>query len=592
LRSLIALSLATATLSACMHLPNSVATSPTTEATYGAADENTSLMTILRQDGIAPIDPASNSPVLDQTRDALAKSDPDGRFQGITYHLTHDNSFAKDWLVQTPDAWGRATRSLPIEPLNCPGCDPDFHLATCQSDADCAAPGSICARLAAAGPTIRHGFCLGQSDRLIDRIYALVAGARRSVDITTLQPAPDFRFLAALRNGMTRLARSHRPVTVRLLVGQYPPEGVDAKAVLGELVRDARKVRGAHLAVYVAAMRSCTGSPSCGTFSWNHSKILAIDGATALVGGHNMWTQDYLLDDPVSDLSMVIHGTAASDAVTFADALWRFVCGPHKDSATVSAFAFHSANGTIAPGCLADLPPPPARAAPTNGTAILSVGRLGAGITERFANQNDLARNLLFGAARQSIRVAQQDIGFSLLGQIDAIYPDSTLEQWADFMLAGRGDVYVVLSNLGALGRSKSTYSNALPLSAVAEEMLRVTRLRSSASRETLAAMLCQRFHLAPYRFGPDAAWPDKNPVGNHGKFWMVDDRYFYIGSDNLYPVDLQEFGYIVDDRARAKEILETYWDPLWQWSRAAAISGSDAPTCVLAGAPVAKPRQ
>jgi len=97
-----------------------------------------------------------------------------------------------------------------------------------------------------------------------------------------------------------------------------------------------------------------------------------------------------------------------------------------------------------------------------------------------------------------------------------------------------------------------------------------------------LIDLLCRHFHLAPYRFGPDASWPGDHPIGNHGKFWMVDDRYFYLGSDNLYPVDLQEFGYIVDSRAAAAELRQKYWDPLWHWSRAAAISGADAPSCVL----------
>ena len=41
-----------------------------------------------------------------------------------------------------------------------------------------------------------------------------------------------------------------------------------------------------------------------------------------------------------------------------------------------------------------------------------------------------------------------------------------------------------------------------------------------------------------------------------------VDDRVFYVGSDNVYPVNLQEFGYIVDDRKAAAELLEAYWNP------------------------------
>ena len=97
-----------------------------------------------------------------------------------------------------------------------------------------------------------------------------------------------------------------------------------------------------------------------------------------------------------------------------------------------------------------------------------------------------------------------------------------------------------------------------------------------------LDALLCRRLHIAPLRLGPDATWPDKVPIGNHAKFWMVDDRVFYIGSDNLYPVDLQEFGFIVDSRAAAADLRRRYWDPMWRWSSQAAISGAGAPRCVF----------
>ena len=54
----------------------------------------------------------------------------------------------------------------------------------------------------------------------------------------------------------------------------------------------------------------------------------------------------------------------------------------------------------------------------------------------------------------------------------------------------------------------------------------------------------------------------------------MVDGRAFYIGSDNMYPVNLQEFGYIVDDAKAAQQLTDAYWTPLWQWSSKAAVSG------------------
>ena len=61
-----------------------------------------------------------------------------------------------------------------------------------------------------------------------------------------------------------------------------------------------------------------------------------------------------------------------------------------------------------------------------------------------------------------------------------------------------------------------------------------------------------------------------------------VDEQAFDIGSDNCDPVNLQEFGYIVDDRAAAAQLVESYWRPLWLWSSRAAVSGEEAQTCIF----------
>ena len=95
-------------------------------------------------------------------------------------------------------------------------------------------------------------------------------------------------------------------------------------------------------------------------------------------------------------------------------------------------------------------------------------------------------------------------------------------------------------------------------------------------------ALLCERVHLAPFRFGPDDRWPDRQPIATHAKFWIVDSRVFYIGSDNMYPVNLQEFGYIVDDAKAAQEVIDAYWTPLWQWSSRVAVSGSGVKNCIF----------
>ncbi len=53
----------------------------------------------------------------------------------------------------------------------------------------------------------------------------------------------------------------------------------------------------------------------------------------------------------------------------------------------------------------------------------------------------------------------------------------------------------------------------------------------------------------------------------NHAKFWMVDDGAFHVGSDNLYPHNLQEFGYVVESAEVARDVVAAYREPLWTFS-------------------------
>ena len=573
-------------LAGCVHLPDTAHTESAADQTDGPITNSTPLAAVIQEQQVHPLDPSAGTPLLDQAMIELAKTDPKNRYRGITYNLTKDNVLDSRWLVQTPNVWDRKSASVAFIPLECKGeCEPNFHLPFCRRNSDCGGSGAVCGHLAAfdASPALAgKRLCLGHSDAVIDRFYKPIIDAQQAVDITLLQPVPDFRFLAALRNALTMLARSHRAVTIRVLIGQVPPDGVDAKGFLGELVRDAKTVPGARLTVYAAGMRSCGGEMSCRSFSWNHAKIVAVDGGISVVGGHNMYSQDYLIDQPIHDISMQLQGSAAIDAHRYADELWQYVCGHGGSSSAVSAYAYRSGSTEISSGCLPQIQLPTQPSGAASGVPVLAAARLGAGITSDFANQDDLARDLIFGAARHEILVAQQDVAFLMPGESAPLYPELTLSAWAEFMLAGRGDVFVVLSSDGAIGRSKSAYSNGITLAAVADKMLQVARDHSALPKPALIDLLCSHFHLAPLRFGPDATWPGNHPIGNHGKFWMVDDRYFYIGSDNLYPVDLQEFGYILDDRAAGAELLRSYWNPLWRWSRAAAISGADAPSCSL----------
>lgn len=473
-------------------------------------------------------------------------------------------------------------------------------MPSCSSDADCG--GGTCGTIwpaSGARGAPRCKVCLGHSDALIDRLQALVAGARSTVDIMLLQPAADGRFVAALRSGLAEVARSGRPVEARVLVGQYPPAGTDAAAFLKELIAEARDAPRSRLSVHVAAMRSCTVLEKCDSFSWNHAKIVTVDGRTALVGGHNMWSAGYLLDNPVHDLSMIVRGPAANSSSRFADRLWRFVCdNAGKQDASVQMVSFISGQSAPNSSCPLPIAPQPAAAPAQGGVPILAVGRLGAGVSEYFGNYSELARDLMFGAARKTIRIVQQDLGFRL-GRSDTLYPESTFERWADFLQAGEGEIYIVLSNPGSLSNSGFPYDNDVPLQALAHRLREVVakRFEQKTARglvdqsprkgpDPVNALLCSRVHIAPFRFGPDDSWLGGRQIANHSKLWMVDDRVFYIGSDNMYPVNLQEFGYIVDDKRAAQQLIDAYWTPLWQWSRNAAVSDEGAPRCVFREVP------
>lgn len=56
--------------------------------------------------------------------------------------------------------------------------------------------------------------------------------------------------------------------------------------------------------------------------TWNHTKIMAVDGVEALVGGHNMNMDLFSNYPPVHDISVVVHGAAAYGSQLYLNELW------------------------------------------------------------------------------------------------------------------------------------------------------------------------------------------------------------------------------------------------------------------------------
>jgi hypothetical protein len=83
------------------------------------------------------------------------------------------------------------------------------------------------------------------------QIHRIFENANTVVDVASLS-RPSGRFMATLRNGITYLAKTKRPVTVRVLLGQSAVDPtLEPRAILSDLVRDAREVAGSKLTVVV-----------------------------------------------------------------------------------------------------------------------------------------------------------------------------------------------------------------------------------------------------------------------------------------------------------------------------------------------------
>jgi len=482
--------------------------------------------------------------ILDEVAATLRQASPGT--EGTVWRDTTGNRLpgaASDWLLQTPRCWGTI-----------------------------ACPDQVGTR------------------KLLQTLTDEIAAARVSVTITTLWPFADGGFETAIVEGLRRsLAAGNRPL-VRWLGGSpffYSYTGQGPDALRDKILADLGPV-GAQLPIVVATMTTALQS-------WNHAKIVAVDGRRAIVGGHNMWAVDYLSPTPVSDLSMLAAGPAAEAANGFADILWNYVCDRQAQGfLSQLLWIRYSASGPVG-GCPRTTPVRPPGT--PGSTRILVVGRLGQGIAipgtlgspisdliqllcpgfredraDEARNPGLVAGRALIAAADERLFISQQD----LLAMCPRSDP-KTMAAIAGRIAAGVDTTIVVT---GAFGTS---YANMDSLFNLSEALFFVLNDQLDDPARA-ASLMCANLHLASVQIGPDATWPNGKGFANHAKFIAVDDEVFKIGSNNLYPASLQELDFIVDDRAALAQVRRIYLDPLWEWSRRDAIIDPDQGRCQIFG--------
>merc|ERR1711957_387301 len=84
---------------------------------------------------------------------------------------------------------------------------------------------------------------------------------------------------------------------------------------------------------------------------------------------------------------------------------------------------------------------------------------------------------------------------------------------------------------------------------------------------DELRKVVTERLQVCYIRREGKGKYDDGRSIGLHSKHFIVDDTCFYIGSQNLYDCDLAEWGVIIDNKRKTHDILDEYWNPLWESS-------------------------
>ncbi|MEV7415862.1 phospholipase [Streptomyces sp. NPDC089919] len=507
---------------------------------------------------------AAPAPHLDAVEQALRAVSPglEGRIWERTAGNRLDSSVpdGADWLLQTPGCWGD------------PAC------------------------------TDRPG-----TRRLLAKMTENVSKATRTVDISTLAPFPNGAFQDAIVAGLkASVAAGNKPV-VRVLVGAAPVYHLN---VVPSKYRDELVAKlGPAAASVTLNVASMTTSKTA--FSWNHSKLLVVDGRSVVTGGINDWKDDYLdTAHPVADVDLALTGPAAGSATRYLDSLWAWTC---QNKNNIASVWFASSNGAGCLPTLADKGDTKAAAqdgAPGEDVPVIAVGGLGVGIQDsdpasRFSpvlptasdtkcvvglhdntnadrdydtvNPEESALRALVASASRHVEISQQDLNATCppLPRYDIRLYDTLAAKLAEGV-----KVRIVVSdpaNRGAVG--SGGYSQIKSLAEISDTLRARLALRTGDQGSARTAM-CSNLQLATFRSSAAPQWADGHPYAQHHKLVSVDDAAFYIGSKNLYPSWLQDFGYVVESPRAAAQLGSDLLAPQWQYSKATATYDYERGVC------------
>ena len=134
-------------------------------------------------------------------------------------------------------------------------------------------------------------------DWFAEKMGEILSRTERWADVLSLAP-PDGLFMTKFQEALQvicdRAAVQEKKITIRMCFGNIVGMPVNITAVTKELTKNLPP--NPNIRLWVGAWRKGV--------SWNHAKLIAVDGIYLHTGGHNMWDQHYLKFHPVHDLSL------------------------------------------------------------------------------------------------------------------------------------------------------------------------------------------------------------------------------------------------------------------------------------------------
>jgi phosphatidylserine/phosphatidylglycerophosphate/cardiolipin synthase-like enzyme len=395
---------------------------------------------------------------------------------------------------------------------------------------------------------------------LIEEFERILCTANKSIDIASLEPLPDGNFLDILEKSLISLDGKRRQIFIRLLFGAHVATNENQATLYAFVKRLTRNLKESSL-LRIKACRMVSNDSGINS-SWNHSKLLVVDDKFVLTGGHNLWSDDYFGITPVHDLSALLQGECVNQATHFLNEMWGWVESKKSSGRPFLCHGFiydgFSIKKLISESNSKNTSILSHRLSPKCNALALS--RFGSGLGDEFDLVDSHTRFAIlaaFGQAKSSLFISNMDLAFRY--RDFTAWDDQLFECWCDLLTAVDRSVSIkiVLSQ----PNNKTYYSWNIQPDEVMKKMHEHIGSRSVTG--SLCVSTIQYSDSGNYWRGYDGI----QTVANHSKTWIIDNHLFYIGSDNLYPHRLQEFGYLIDSRSLAANLIETYWNPLWRYS-------------------------